>query len=262
MIKELYTYEKEMPTVSMMRRSAFRYGEQAGCEVRFKHITEVKREDIDWCDALHCIRPNDPYSVALARRARESGSYVTCYYDDDIYDLPKTLPNPFWRRNSVRNILGQAHAVHSSSRYICQKYVPYTAGKHTLVSDTAVAADEIKKIGTLEETARHHEKVRLIYAANPGHVGFFNRFLLPVMPQLCRRYGDKISLTFMGVRPDLTAYEPQMEIHYIPGMPLEKYREAGSRTNTTWLGEEAARNTRILERQPRVISHEQQMRFS
>lgn len=43
---------------------------------------------------------------------------------------------------------------------------------------------------------------------------------------------------------------------------LEKYREAGSRTNTTWLGEEAARNTRILERLPRVISHEQQMRFS
>ncbi|MRS15315.1 YjjI family glycine radical enzyme [Enterobacteriaceae bacterium RIT691] len=43
---------------------------------------------------------------------------------------------------------------------------------------------------------------------------------------------------------------------------LEKYREEGSRTNTTWLGEEAARNTRILERQPRVVSHEQQMRFS
>lgn len=43
---------------------------------------------------------------------------------------------------------------------------------------------------------------------------------------------------------------------------LEKYRAEGSRLNTTWLGEEAARNTRILERQPRVVSHEQQMRFS
>jgi len=43
---------------------------------------------------------------------------------------------------------------------------------------------------------------------------------------------------------------------------LEKYRAEGSRINTTWLGEEAARNTRILQRQPRVISHEQQMRFS
>jgi hypothetical protein len=41
---------------------------------------------------------------------------------------------------------------------------------------------------------------------------------------------------------------------------LEKFRAEGSRTNTTWLGEEAARNTRILERQPRVVSHEQQMR--
>lgn len=43
---------------------------------------------------------------------------------------------------------------------------------------------------------------------------------------------------------------------------LEKFRAEGSRTNTTWLGEEAARNTHILERQPRVVSHEQQMRFN
>lgn len=42
---------------------------------------------------------------------------------------------------------------------------------------------------------------------------------------------------------------------------LEKFREEGSRTNTTWLGEEAARNTGILQRQPRVVSNEQQMRF-
>jgi len=42
---------------------------------------------------------------------------------------------------------------------------------------------------------------------------------------------------------------------------LKKFRTEGSRTNTTWLGEEAARNTHILERQPRVVSHEQQMRF-
>lgn len=43
---------------------------------------------------------------------------------------------------------------------------------------------------------------------------------------------------------------------------LEKFREQGSRINTTWLGEEAARNTRMMERLARVVSHEQQMRFS
>lgn len=43
---------------------------------------------------------------------------------------------------------------------------------------------------------------------------------------------------------------------------LARYEQEGSRLNTTWLAEEAARNTGMLERQARVISHEQQTRFS
>ena len=42
---------------------------------------------------------------------------------------------------------------------------------------------------------------------------------------------------------------------------LKKYKEEGSRLNTTWLGDEATANCHIAERKPRVISHEQQMRF-
>lgn len=37
---------------------------------------------------------------------------------------------------------------------------------------------------------------------------------------------------------------------------ISKFKEQGSRTNTTWLGTEASENTRILERQPRVVSRE------
>lgn len=43
---------------------------------------------------------------------------------------------------------------------------------------------------------------------------------------------------------------------------LERFQREGSRLNTTWLAEEAARNSGMLERRARVISHEQQMRFS
>lgn len=42
---------------------------------------------------------------------------------------------------------------------------------------------------------------------------------------------------------------------------IEKYRAEGSRINSTWLGEEAARNAGILDRQARVVSHEHAMRF-
>ncbi|MGL4859409.1 MAG: YjjI family glycine radical enzyme [Enterobacteriaceae bacterium] len=42
---------------------------------------------------------------------------------------------------------------------------------------------------------------------------------------------------------------------------IDKYRAEGSRLNTTWLGSEASDNCRILQRQPRVVSHEQNMRY-
>jgi YjjI family glycine radical enzyme len=37
---------------------------------------------------------------------------------------------------------------------------------------------------------------------------------------------------------------------------IAKFKQQGSRTNTTWLGTEASENTHILERQPRVVSRE------
>lgn len=43
---------------------------------------------------------------------------------------------------------------------------------------------------------------------------------------------------------------------------IEKYKEQGSRSNTTWLGEEATKNCKITARQQRVISHEQSMRYA
>ncbi|KLN97101.1 YjjI family glycine radical enzyme [Moellerella wisconsensis] len=42
---------------------------------------------------------------------------------------------------------------------------------------------------------------------------------------------------------------------------INKYKQSGSRINTTWLGDEAAKNCHILDRQPRVISREQAMRY-
>ncbi len=42
---------------------------------------------------------------------------------------------------------------------------------------------------------------------------------------------------------------------------IKKFKAEGSRINTTWLGDEAAANCHILERQPRVVSREQSMRY-
>lgn len=221
MRKLLYTYERDMPTVSMEREGVYHNAERNGAQIRFKQILEVNKEDICWCDVVIMIRPNDPYSVHLAKCAQSTGCFVIAYYDDDLYALPQSLPNPVWRKNSVLKVLKYSNTIRSTNRYICEKYQKYTIENRSCVSDTMVDGSEIKRI-----TDGPEEKglVKLVYAANVGHVGFFNQFIMPVMPLLCQRYAGKISMTFMGVRPDLSEFESAIDVQYYSSMPLAEYR--------------------------------------
>ena len=102
-------------------------------------------------------------------------------------------------------------------------------------------------------------------------VEYVRQWLIDTLQEAEEIYLQETDELYMGENEEnilLDVEEEKVEYIQVPVIKvpqlsdLEKYRAEGSRTNTTWLGEEAARNTRILERQPRVISHEQQMRFS
>lgn len=224
MSRQLFVYEKDMPTVAMIRAAEMERARTLGTQPRFVRLADVTGEDLNWCDVLVQIRPHAPYCAYVAKKAQQAGRFVMAYYDDDIYDLPKSLPNPVWRKNSVLRTLRNSHIISSSSRHICEKYRKYTMQNRSFAGDTVVAAEEIKRIAPMEGAA-NGEKVKLIYAAGPGHVAFFNRFILPVMPQLCQRYAGKISMTFMGVHPDLEQFSSAIDIVYFPTMGLEEYRK-------------------------------------
>lgn len=222
--KILFVYEMDMPTVAMMRAAENIKAKVLGTEPRFCRLRDVTVEDLNWCDMLVHIRPHAAYSTYLAKKAQRAGRFVVAYYDDDVYNFPKSMPNPFWRKNSVARTLQNSHMIVSSSRYICDKYKGYTLQKRSYAGDTAVEAEEIKRVARLE-TAVNGEKVKLIYAAGAGHTVFFNRFILPIMPQLCERYAGKLSMTFMGVHPELEQFSSQVDLIYYPTMPLDEYRE-------------------------------------
>ena len=223
MSKVLYTYERMIPTVAIMKNAEEKNKKSIGLETRFKKITEVTREDIDWCDLLEMIRPSDPYSVFLAKRAREAGCFVMSFFDDDLYSPPASRPTPKWRIRSVKKALGISNILATCSPHIREKYRDFTADKRAVCSDSVVNPSEIKLIPELTE-APLEQKVKLIYAANAGHTVFFNHFLLPIMPKLAERYAGKISMTFMGVQPELSQFESQIDIEKFSSMPLEEYR--------------------------------------
>lgn len=223
MSKILSIYERNIPTVAIMRNAAEKNQDISVTEKRFKQITEVTQADIDWCDILEMIRPSDPYSVFLAKRAKEAGCFVISMYDDDLYAPPKSRPTPKWRIKCVKKALGISNMLATCSPHLREKYRDFTADKRASCSDSVVNPSEIKMISELLE-APQEQKVKLIYAANAGHVAFFNHFILPIMPKLCERYAGKISMTFMGVQPELSAYESRIDIEKFSSMPLEEYR--------------------------------------
>ena len=223
MSKVLYVYEKDMPTVTIMREEL---RSLEGFMFREKCLTDVSCEDVDWCDVLLQMRPNAPYSATLAKLAHNAGCFVISFYDDDLYDLPEDHPNASWRRNSVLNVLKYTDVVMTSSPYIGQKYAKYTEnGQRYFMKHMAVDSDDVKQIAVYQENCVNQEPVKLVYAGNAAHVGVFNQFILPVIPQLTQRYAGKISMTFMGVRPDLSDYESIIDIRYMNSMPLDEYRQ-------------------------------------
>ena len=70
MSKVLSIYERNIPTVAIMRNAVEKNQDVSVTEKRFKQVTEVTQADIDWCDVLEMIRPSDPYSVFLAKYPR------------------------------------------------------------------------------------------------------------------------------------------------------------------------------------------------
>lgn len=220
----LYVYERNIPTVSIMRTAAEKNDDPLGNVMRFKMITEVTPADIDWCDILQMIRPNDPYTVFLAQRAKEAGCMVASFFDDDLYSPPESYPMPAYRRNSVANALKLSEVISSCSPHIAAKYQNMTGGKRSFCSDGIINPSEIKMIPELT-CPPEAQPVKLLYAANPGHTVFFNHFILPVMPKLADRYAGKISMTFMGVKPELSAYADRIHIEYFSTMPLDEYRQ-------------------------------------
>lgn len=224
MSKILSIYERNIPTVAIMRNAAEKNKDDARSESRFKPITEVTQADIEWCDLLRMIRPSDPYSVFLARRAKESGCFVISLFDDDLYNPPASRPTPKWRIKCVRKALESSNILITTSPLIREKYRDFTGDKRAVCADSVVNPSEVKMIPEVSEVPQG-QKVKLVYAANAGHTVFFNHFILPIMPKLAERYAGKISMTFMGVRPELSQFAAQIDIEYFNSMPLEEYRQ-------------------------------------
>lgn len=223
MTKLMFLYETEMPTVSITRTVWMNLSDNFNIEPKFVRLIEAKKDDLDWCDILILIRPNNTLSWRIAKRVRESGRFVITMCDDDLLHLPKTLPNLFWQRNGLIRALKYSSVILSSSQYLVNLMIGMTADHRGARIDTIVKDEELIE--------RHYENensncTKIVYAAGGGqHEELFEKYVLRALMEIAADRPHSFSLTFVSVHPDCGELENYVSIDYVEGMPLLKYRQ-------------------------------------
>ncbi|MBR0481508.1 MAG: glycosyltransferase [Firmicutes bacterium] len=218
MSNNLYIYEKDMPSVRLTEESMA--GMKKICpdiDYRFMQLYDVTPEDIDACDNVFFIRPDNAYSWRIASAARKAGHVAEVFMDDDLLNLPKGSPILPWQKRGLIKAIKNSDILGSSSRYIAEKYRSMTASGRIVSSDTVVGPEETEGIDIAHEG---NDRVKIVYAAGPAHSGLFEKYIGPVVPRLLEKYGSSISFTFVSVHPRFDG-----ECEYVPGMALDAYRK-------------------------------------
>lgn len=219
MSKILVEYERGMPTVTSLKKQFEAFQRAYDCEFRFIKTAQVTSKDIEYSDIVVSIRGNSSLSTDIAAAAKEAGRMHIAFYDDDLLNLPVGVAITKQRLRSVNKLLSYTDLILTSNKYIGKKYAEHISSRRYVLLDTAVNKADFAVPRTTDGN-----KIKLLYAANKMHVELFDQYIMPIMPQLCDYYGNRISMTFIGVRPNLSLYEDRLEIHYIDSMPLEEYR--------------------------------------
>lgn len=216
----LCIYENKIATVATLEnffKGLYKYN--SVYSFKSCKISRVTNNDIEWCDVLCLVRPNHPSFAKVAKLAKNHGICVIFFLDDDLLHLPKEHADMRWRRKGLKQAAYYSDIVVSSSPYICDSYGRIANTKRRIVIDTAVSKQDIK------QHLPHKGRIKLVYAAGLAHKKMFDQFILPILVNLDNKYGDQISLSFMGVHPDLNMQDYKMPIYYIDSLPLAEYRK-------------------------------------
>lgn len=225
----LFVYERDMATVTTMRMNFTRLFQNEKMQCIFKTNQSVREEDINMVDVLVLIRADNTLSQRIAEQARRRGCFIIFFMDDDLFCLPKTMPAMPWRIRALKRNLLMSDMILSPSPYICEKYQEKTRKRRGVLVDTAVSAEEINTAPVKSEN--FDEPIKMVYAAGNNHEVLFERYIEPILPKLSDKYGKNISLTFVGVHPQIDEKQLSFNISYHSSMPLLEYRKFMKRNN-------------------------------
>ncbi len=227
MANVLCIYENKIATVASTENflvDLTGYDDQIA--VKFAPVMRLSKDELSWCDILLMIRPNNSIFARIAKCAKKNGILIVFFLDDDLLHLPEGNADMPWRKAGIACSAREADIILSSSPYICKNYSKDFGVARVVSIDTAVPDGDIR-----EHIDGVNERIKIVYAAGLAHKVLFDEFIAPVLEAIDHEIGDKISLTFMGVHPDVDVNKYRMPIQFIDALPLNEYRTRIAKEN-------------------------------
>jgi len=179
--------------------------EDSVCSVRFRETSNIKREDIQWCDIFICVRGCEPLTEIITTEVKRLGRLIFYFLDDDLLHLPEEARSKAYfqyveNQQALRSILNQSDGLWGVNEKIRDIYLPLCGVKRWICSRVPVLASEGFKKSPAEGVTR------ILYAGSVDHQKIVQDILAPAAELVIQRCGWKVEFTFIGPNPKLKGF--------------------------------------------------------
>lgn len=91
MSKVLIELEKSDSTTEYIKASFTLVFKELDTTPRFKFLTDINNEDLNWCDVYLAVRPFTPLSLRIAKAIKETNRFYAVFYGDSIENIEAML---------------------------------------------------------------------------------------------------------------------------------------------------------------------------
>lgn len=179
----------------------------------------LTRGDLEWAEIALLGRLDSWYELQVSKLLKRAGKTLVYVIDDDLLNVPAEVSSASYYnqesiRRNIREILEMSDAVMSPSPLLLRKYAK---GKR------AIRIEE-PAIGAKPYIPHDPEKpVKIGFAGSIDRMGDLEKILGEALPEVKRKYGDKVAFEFFGAKP---SFAGELEAGYIPYTEsYDEYRE-------------------------------------
>lgn len=170
--------------------------------VQFVKTIEIQKEHLIWADILITVRGSCKVSLRIVREAKRLGRLIVYYLDDDLLNLPRDSEDYKYfaasnQEKFMREILLLSDVLWGVNAKIKEKYLPLCSADRWIQNRVPM------KVSVSPRTDVGKGPVNILYAGSTGHKKMVQEILVPAVRQICKKRGNEVRFTFMGVNPDL-----------------------------------------------------------